>query len=95
LVDWIDGPLRHEWGLLAAARVYVVCQTGYDGHFARPSERAPQKAENAYRVQETKGPIGMDNVGGSSGASCSQLFTGKFGVILGSDRHQTVSSKLD
>jgi Domain of unknown function (DUF932) len=68
LAEWTDRPLREEWGPLAAARVYLICQTGHDGRFARPSERAsahrksmiqtlcvpgaPQKAKNAYHVSQ-------------------------------------------
>jgi hypothetical protein len=68
LAEWTDGPLRDGWGPLAAARVYLICQTGHDGYFAKPNERAPahcksmvqtlhvpgapKKAENAYHVSQ-------------------------------------------
>jgi Domain of unknown function (DUF932) len=68
LARWTDGPLCELWGPLAAARVHLICQTGYDGHFAKPNERAPahrkpmiqtrcvpgtpKKAENAYHVAQ-------------------------------------------
>lgn len=66
LTSWVDGPLRKKWGILAAARTYLICQSGCDGQFANPFERAsphrkqmkvttqvpgaPQKATNAYSV---------------------------------------------
>ena len=68
LMKWIDGPLREKWGPLAAARVYLICKTGQDGHFAKPGEQAlphcksmvqtgcvpgaPKRAENAYHVAQ-------------------------------------------
>jgi hypothetical protein len=68
LIGWIDGPLREGWGPLAAARVYLICETGQDGHFAKAGEQAPphcksmvqtcsvpgaaKKAENAYHVAQ-------------------------------------------
>jgi len=68
LAEWTDGPLREEWGPLAAARVHLICRTGHDGHFAQTSERAPahrksmiqtlrvpgapKNAENAYHVSQ-------------------------------------------
>lgn len=68
LTKWIDGPLREKWGPLVAARVYLICETGQDGNFAKPGEQAPphrkrmiqtcsvpgapKKAENAYHVAQ-------------------------------------------
>jgi hypothetical protein len=65
---WIDGPVRDEWGPLAAARVHLICKTGHDGHFAKPGEQAlphrkgmvqtehvpgaPSEAKNAYHVAQ-------------------------------------------
>lgn len=68
LSKWIDGPLRAEWGPLAAARVHLICGTGFDGRFANQGEKAPPhgkgmiqtipvpgapaKAKNAYYVAQ-------------------------------------------
>lgn len=68
LVKWIDGRLREELGPLAAARVHLICETGQDGRFAKPAEKAPphrksmiqtgcvpgapKKAENAYHIAQ-------------------------------------------
>jgi hypothetical protein len=68
LEKWSDGPLREEWGPLAAARVHLICMTGCDGRFAKQGEKAPPhkkgmvrmahvpgappKAENAYHVAQ-------------------------------------------
>jgi len=41
LTSWVDGPLRRKWGALAAARTYLICQSGWDGRFATPFEKAP------------------------------------------------------
>jgi len=66
LTSWVDGPLCKKWGVLAAARTYLICQRGCDGTFANPFEKAsphrkqmkvtasvpgaPRKATNAYSV---------------------------------------------
>jgi Domain of unknown function (DUF932) len=66
LTSWVDGPLCKKWGVLAAARTYLICQSGRDGQFTTPFEKAsphrkrmkitaqvpgaPQKATNAYSV---------------------------------------------
>jgi hypothetical protein len=66
LISWVDGPLRKKWGVLAAARAYLICRHGCDGKFVNPFERAlphqkqmkvtkpvpgaPQKPANAYSV---------------------------------------------
>jgi len=63
---WVDGELKKRWGALAAARAYLICQTGFDGVFIDPFDKrvpsqkemnktlrvpgAPPKAENAYAV---------------------------------------------
>jgi hypothetical protein len=68
LRGWIDGELKKRWGALAAARTYLICQTGFDGVFSDPFDKqppsqkgmrrtervpgAPQKAENAYAVAQ-------------------------------------------
>lgn len=68
LEKWTDGPLREEWGPLAAARVHLICETGQDGRFAKPGEKAPphrksmiqtgcvpgapKKAGNAYHIAQ-------------------------------------------
>lgn len=31
LIEWVDGPLRAKWGVLAAARTYHIAKTGFDG----------------------------------------------------------------
>jgi hypothetical protein len=65
---WIDGELKKRWGALAAARTYLICQTGFDGVFSDPFDKqppsqksmrrtervpgAPPKAENAYAVEQ-------------------------------------------
>jgi hypothetical protein len=68
LRGWIDGELKKRWGALAAARTYLICQTGFDGVFSDPFDKqppsqkgmrrtervpgAPPKAENAYAVAQ-------------------------------------------
>jgi hypothetical protein len=68
LRGWIDGELKKKWGALAAARTFLICQTGFDGVFSDPFDKqppsqksmrrtervpgAPQKAENAYAVAQ-------------------------------------------
>ncbi len=63
---WVDGELKKRWGALAAARTYLICQTGFDGVFIDPFDKrvpsqkamkktervpgAPPKAENTYAV---------------------------------------------
>ena len=37
---WVDGPLAAAWGKKAAARAFHICQTGCDGEFEDPFERA-------------------------------------------------------
>ena len=65
---WVDGELKKKWGALAAARTWLISQTGYDGVFldpfdkAAPSEKkmtktervpgSPAKADNAYAVSQ-------------------------------------------
>src|ERR1039458_1615542 len=62
---WVDGELKKRWGALAAARTYLICQTGFDGVFIDPFDKrvpsqkamkktervsgAPPKAENTDR----------------------------------------------
>lgn len=41
LVKWIDGAVREGWGVLAAARVYHVIRTGYDGSLADRFQSGP------------------------------------------------------
>jgi hypothetical protein len=68
LRGWIDGELKKKWGVLAAARTFLICQTGFDGVFSDPFDKqppslksmrrtervpgAPQKAENAYAIAQ-------------------------------------------
>jgi hypothetical protein len=68
LDKWLDGLLCEKWGPLAAARVHLICTTGYDGRFAKQGEKAPphrkgmiqtghvpgspSRAENAYHVAQ-------------------------------------------
>lgn len=35
-----DGPLRRKWGIRAAARFLLICETGYDGRPRDPFEKA-------------------------------------------------------
>lgn len=65
---WIDGELKKKWGALAAARTYLICESGFDGVFLDPfdkqvpsqkkmrrTERVPgaaPKAHNAYAVSQ-------------------------------------------
>jgi len=66
LNSWTDTALREKWGPLAASRVHLICETGFDGEFAKPGEKAPPsrklmnktvsvpgaptRSENAYHV---------------------------------------------
>jgi Domain of unknown function (DUF932) len=68
LQAWVDGELRKKWGVLAAARTYLICETGFDGVFLDPFEKqvpskkkmkktervpgAPPGAENAYAIAQ-------------------------------------------
>jgi hypothetical protein len=36
LIQWIDGPLCRQWGVLAATRTYHIPRTGHDGVLADP-----------------------------------------------------------
>jgi hypothetical protein len=65
---WIDGALKNKWGVLAAARTFLICQTGSDGVFLDPFDKqvpsqkimrrtkevpgAPARSENAYAVAQ-------------------------------------------
>jgi len=55
LDTWTDGPLRDEWGPLAAARVHLICMTGHDGRFANPSEKAPPHVKSMIRKERVPG----------------------------------------
>lgn len=64
---WVDGELKKRWGALAAARTYLICQTGFDGVFIDPfdkrvpSQKAMKKTERvpgAPRKQKTRMPSG-------------------------------------
>jgi Domain of unknown function (DUF932) len=68
LQAWVDDELRKKWGVLAAARTYLICETGFDGVFLDPFEKqvpskkkmkktervpgAPPGAENAYAIAQ-------------------------------------------
>ena len=41
LNTWIDDVVTKKWGVLAAARTLHIAQTGFDGRFADPREKAP------------------------------------------------------
>jgi hypothetical protein len=52
---WTDGQLREAWGPLAAARVNLICETGHDGHFAKPGESAPPHRKTMTRTGRVPG----------------------------------------
>jgi hypothetical protein len=65
---WVDGEIRSRWGALAAARTFLICETGSDGVFVDPFDKhvpsqklmrrtknvpgAPAKSENAYAIAQ-------------------------------------------
>ncbi len=55
LVKWIDGALNAKWGALAAARVYLICQTGSDGVFDDPFEKAPPSRKKMVTTETVPG----------------------------------------
>jgi Domain of unknown function (DUF932) len=55
LDKWCDGPLRDEWGPLAAARVHFISMTGSDGRFAKQGERAPPHRKSMIRTEHVPG----------------------------------------
>jgi Domain of unknown function (DUF932) len=68
LKAWVDSEVKKRWGALAAARTYLICETGFDGVFVDPFDKqvpsekkmrkteqipgAPARAENAYAVAQ-------------------------------------------
>jgi hypothetical protein len=66
LAQWVDGPLKKKWKPSAAARVFQICTTGFDGKYvdafeeASPSQKqmtperrvpgSPELADNAYEI---------------------------------------------
>jgi Domain of unknown function (DUF932) len=55
LQKWTDAELRRGWGPLAAARVYFICETGHDGRFAKPGERALPHRKSMIRTANVPG----------------------------------------
>ncbi len=49
LVQWTDTVVSKKWGPLAAARVFLICRTGYDGRFEDPFEKAPPHSKRMKR----------------------------------------------
>ena len=43
IAAWVDGPLARSWGVQAAARIYHIIQTGYDGRVKRTSSSPPHQ----------------------------------------------------
>jgi hypothetical protein len=57
LVAWVDGPIAKAWGPMAAARIYGIAASGYDGTPAR-TRVAPhaRKLTDRLRVPGTAAP---------------------------------------
>lgn len=63
LRGWIDGELKKEWGSLAAARTYLICDTGFDGVFLDPFDKQPPSQKKMKRTERVPGaPPKADNM---------------------------------
>jgi hypothetical protein len=62
LQAWIDGELKKKWGALAAARTYLICESGFDGVFLDPFDKQPPSQKTMKRTQQVPGaPARADN----------------------------------
>jgi FAD synthase len=52
LQSWIDGELKKKWGTLAAARTYLICETGFDGVFLDPFDKEPPSQKKMKRTEQ-------------------------------------------
>ncbi len=62
LQGWIDGELKKRWGALAAARTYLICESGFDGVFFDPFDKLPPSQKKMKRTEHVPGaPPKSDN----------------------------------
>jgi hypothetical protein len=57
LQSWIDGELKKKWGALAAARTYLICQSGFDGAFLDPFDKLPPSQKKMKRTGQVPGAV--------------------------------------
>jgi hypothetical protein len=57
LATWIDATVEIEWGVLAAARVWEICQSGHDGEFVPPFESVPARRRRLRLTKLVPGSI--------------------------------------
>jgi hypothetical protein len=57
LAAWVDGPLKKKWQPLAAARVFSICITGYDGEFVDAFQEASPSQKRITRTHRVPGAI--------------------------------------
>jgi Domain of unknown function (DUF932) len=55
LARWVDGPVADAWGPLAAARVFAISDTGWDGARARPFRNGPPHSWSLNRTDRVPG----------------------------------------
>ncbi len=68
LISWVDGPLCKKWGVLAAARTYLICRSGCDGHFVNPFEKSAPHQKRMKAI----GPVPGARPGITNAYSASQ-----------------------
>ena len=55
LQAWIDGELKKKWGALAAARTYLICESGFDGVFLDPFDKQVPSQKKMRRTEQVPG----------------------------------------
>lgn len=69
LQTWVDGELKRKWGVLAAARTYLICETGFDGVFLDPFDKQPPSQKKMKKTEHVPGaPPKADNAYAASQA---------------------------
>jgi hypothetical protein len=57
LEAWVDGPVAHAWGPVAAARVNAICTGGVDGEPSRTPRAAPPHGREIVRPRKVPGAL--------------------------------------
>jgi hypothetical protein len=55
MIHWVDGPVRKLWGAKTAARAAHIAQSGHDGKFEDPFERAKPSERRMVSLEKVPG----------------------------------------
>lgn len=72
MLNWVDGKVKDQWGVYAAARVWHIAATGFDGHVRRISTKAPP---SQYEVSNDVQVPGLEPVPVADAFAASQALS--------------------